>query len=447
MALRLATVTLRAASALGLVVLATAAANAGGFAIREQSAYGQGTSYAGVAAGGDLSTMYWNPAVMTQFAGIQSASSYSGIYPYAANTPSAGSTLGVLGGTNNTIDNAFVAASYMSYQLNPRLWLGVSFNAPFGLTTSFPNLWAGRDYAANTTLRTYNAAPSIAFKLNDWISVGAGVQIQYGSADLSRGITVPTAFGPLPLDSADIWGHGWGYGFTAGLTLTPTPTTTIGIGYRSALNQKIDGTLQQTGAIPLPATTNGAVSTTIDLPDMASLGIRQQVGPQWTFMGTVEWTDWSRIGTSDVTSAAGGPALIGGKPVTIAFNYDDGWFFALGAEYKWTDRLTVRGGVAYEISPITDDVRIPLLPDNDRTWLSVGATWQIWKGFLVDLAYSHAFVKSTSINVSAASGNPSYDGVTTYIGDVSSHFDIITVGIKYRWDEAKAAPAKTLYTK
>jgi long-chain fatty acid transport protein len=441
--------TLCATSALGLLVIATATANAGGFALREQSAYGQGTSYAGVAAGGDLSTMFWNPAVMTQFAGVQTASTYSGIFPYAANTPSAGSTLGILGGTNNTINNAFVPSSYMSMQLNPRLWVGMSFNAPFGLSTSFPDLWAGRDYAGNTTLKTYNAAPSIAFKLNDWISVGAGVQIQYASADLSRGVTVPVPrLGLLPVDSADIWGTGWGYGFTAGLTLTPTPTTTIGLGYRSQLDQKIDGTLQQYGAIPLPGTTNGSVSTTIDLPDVVSLGIRQQAGPQWTFMGTVEWTNWSRIGTSDVTSGSGGPALVGGKPVTIAFNYDDGWFFALGAEYKWTDRLTVRGGVAYEISPITDDVRIPLLPDNDRTWVSVGATWLIAKGVAAHLAYSHAFVRSTSIDVSAASGNPSYDGVTTYLGDVSSHFDIISLGLKIRWDEFLAPQAKTtLYTK
>ena len=392
---------------------------------------------------------------MTQFAGIQSSLlAFSFILPYAANSPSVGSTLAgpplFLGGTSNTFDNAFVPASYMSYQLNPNLWIGLSFNAPFGLSASFPNLWAGRDYAAgSTSLATYNAAPSIAYKINDWISVGVGVQIQYAKADIGKGptpfiATPPLGFVPL---NVDVSGTGWAYGFTAGLTLTPTPTTTIGIGYRSALNQKIDGTMQQTGLIPLPGTTNGGVSTTIDLPDMVSLGIRQQVGPQWTFMGTGEWTDWSWIGTSALTSASGGPALVGGKPVSIAFNYDNGWFFGLGAEYKWTDRLTVRGGVAYEITPITDDVRIPLLPDNDRLWLSLGATWQIWKGFSADSAYSHAFVRSTSINVSAASGNPSFDGIT-YIGSVDSHFDIISLGIKYRWDEPKEEPAKKmLYTK
>jgi long-chain fatty acid transport protein len=278
--------------------------------------------------------------------------------------------------------------------------------------------------------------------------VGAGVQIQYATADLSRGLTPFIAAPPLgfvPLN-IDLSGRGWAYGFTAGVTLTPTPTTTIGIGYRSALDQKISGTLTQSGTIPLPATSNGSVSTTIDLPDIVSLGLRQRLDAQWMLLGTVEWTNWSRIGTSNVLTASGAPATVGGAAVTIPFQYSDGWFFGLGAEYRWTDRLTVRGGVAYEISPITDDVRIPLLPDNDRTWLSVGATYQIWKGFSFNLAYSHAFVKSTPINISAASGNPSFDGIT-YIGSVDSHFDILSIGIKYRWDEPKAEPAKMLYTK
>ena len=75
------------------LLAATADANAGAFAVREQSAFGQGSSFAGVAAGGSLSSMFWNPAAMTQMPGLQSESVLSGILPYTANTPGAGSTL------------------------------------------------------------------------------------------------------------------------------------------------------------------------------------------------------------------------------------------------------------------------------------------------------------------------------------------------------------------
>ncbi len=117
-------------------LLATSvAANAGGLAVREQSAYGQGiVSFAGVAAGGSLSSMFWNPASMTQMQGINSESSVSGILPYSANTVGAPSTLGGLyGGTGNTALAAVVPASYYSWQVNQQLWLGLSVNAPFGL--------------------------------------------------------------------------------------------------------------------------------------------------------------------------------------------------------------------------------------------------------------------------------------------------------------------------
>jgi len=423
---------LLACAGVGALIAATADANAGGFAVREQSAWGQGTSYAGVAAGGSLSAMFWNPATMTQMPGIQSESVVSLILPYAANSPTAGSLVGApgFGGTGNTAETAIVPGSYFSYQINPSLWVGMSVNAPFGLSVSFPSMWAGRDYAAGEShLRSYNATPSVAYRINDWISVGAGVQIQYADASLQRGVSA-AGLGEI----ATISGNGWGYGFTAGVTLTPTPTTTIGLGYRSMIDQKIDGNLMAGGGA---ITLTSPASTTINLPDTVSFGLRQRISPQWTLLGTVEWTNWSRIGTSNVS----GPPLPAAA-LTLPFQYKDGWLFSAGAEYMWDPQWTLRAGVGFEKSPITDDVRIPLLPDNDRYWASVGATYKVTNKLSIDAAYSHVFVKSTPINITAASGNPWWPtsfGID-YIGTVDSHIDILSVGLKYRWDNPEPPP-------
>lgn len=420
---------LLACGGIGALLVVTADANAGGFAVREQSAWGQGTSYAGVAAGGDLSAMFWNPATMTQMPGFQSETVLSGILPSASNTVGAGSTLAAFGGTGNTADAALVPSSYYSWQFRPDMWLGLSVNSPYGLAVDFPIIWAGRDYAAGSSyLKTYNATPSFAYRISDLISIGFGVQVQYAKADLSLGPT-PGLFALTELS-----GHGWGYGFTAGFTLTPTPTTTIGLGYRSAINQDIDGTISFTG-LALP-TTN--ISTTVNLPDTVSLGLRQRLTPQWTGLATVEWTNWSRIGTSVVSGAP--------LPTTLPFQYKDGWLFSVGAEYMMTEKMKLRGGVGFEKSPITDDVGIPLLPDNDRYWLSVGASYQMTPKLSFDLAYSHVFVKSTPINITAASGNSWFDGID-YVGAVDSHIDIISVAMKYRWDTPAAAPVSQLYHK
>lgn len=427
---------LRAGTALGLLVIASAQANAGGFAIREQSPYGQGSSFAGVAAGGALSSMFWNPATMTQFQGIVSETDVSGIFPYANNTPTGG-TLAGLGFPGTTIQEpSGLIAGYSSYQFSPSLWLGMSINAPFGLSANFPDFWAGRNYAGQTLLKTYNVSPSIAWRINDWISVGAGVQLQYAKASLEAGIANVTGL------QATLRGTGWAYGATAGVTLTPTPTTTIGIGWRSALNQDIEGVLVTTGTVPL--TTTGSVKTTVDLPDVVSLGIRQRLDPRWTLLGTVEWSNWSRIGTSNILQLNGAAATIGGHAFAIPFQYRDGWFFSGGAEYIWNDRLTVRGGVGYEISPVSDQVRIPLVPDNNRFWASIGASWQVIKGMHFDVAYSHIWVEDPNVNIVA--GNPFFIAgppALPYTGTINSHIDVLSAALVVRLDDLDPAWKKS----
>src|SRR5262245_62800538 len=99
---------LRAGSALGLLIIASAQANAGAFALREQSTYGQGTSFAGVAAGGSLSSMFWNPATMTQFPGVGSENGVWASIPKAQQIPQACTTPALLplGGVSNRADMA-----------------------------------------------------------------------------------------------------------------------------------------------------------------------------------------------------------------------------------------------------------------------------------------------------------------------------------------------------
>jgi long-chain fatty acid transport protein len=448
---------LRAGTALGLLVVATAQASAGGLAVREQSAYGQGSSFAGVAAGGALSSMFWNPATMTQVPGVVSETVVSGIFPYANNTPVSGALVGPplnfnLPGTENIGQATLVPAGYTSYQLSPNLWFGVSINAPFGLSENFPDNWAGRFYASGPQLlKTYNATPSLAWQINNWISVGAGVQIQYAKAEFQKGLVGGPPFG-LPGgiggtgSTATLEGTGWGFGATAGVTLTPTPATTIGLGWRSGINQKIEGTLLT--SLSFPASTTGSVSTTIDLPDVVSLGVRQRLDPQWTLLGTVEWTNWRRTGNATIQQLTGASATIGGSPVTFPFQWQDGWFFSGGAEYIWSDRLTVRGGLGYEISPVTDQVRGPIIADNDRFWASVGATWQVIKGIHFDVAYSHLWVKDPNLNIVA--GNPNFItipgfGGAPYVGNVNAHVDILSAALVIRMDDLEPTLRKPFY--
>jgi long-chain fatty acid transport protein len=414
------------ASAAVLIPMAAIEANAGAFGLREQSTVGQGDAFAGVAAGGALSSMFWNPATMTQTPGFGIEANATGILANVDQHPLAGSTLLPFGfgGAGDTGSPALLLSGYSTWQVSPNLWIGLSTNSPFGLSTSFPDTWAGRNYALGSSLMTYNATPSVALRINEWLSVGLGVQLQLGRADVNLGTT--------PGAHVNLNGSGWGFGMTAGVTVTPGPNTTIGVGWRSGVDQKIDGSLN--------FGLSEAANTTLNLPDIVSVGIRHRFDERWTVMGTAEWTNWSRIGTTVVNQA---PAFL--PPVALPFQFRDGWFYSVGAEYVMDAKTTLRGGVGYEISPVTDSVRIPLLPDNDRFWLSVGASYKMLPNFIMDIGYSHIWVKDSNINISLMSGNPWFNGAT-YIGNASAGINIYSVGFRYMFN-APPPPVAPLMTK
>jgi long-chain fatty acid transport protein len=176
---------------------------------------------------------------------------------------------------------------------------------------------------------------------------------------------------------------------------------------------------------------------------LVSLGLRQRLNEQWTLLGTVEWTNWSRIGTSNVNNSNTGAFL-----EALPFQFKDGWLYAVGAEYKWNDRLTLRSGIAYENSPVTDQVRMPVVPDSDRFWLSVGATYIVTSKLAFDFAYSHVWVRDASINISGPSGNPWFNPAVpvSYVGSVDGHIDHLSIGLKYRWDDP-VVPVKQAFHK
>ena len=403
---------LLACSGIGALFAATVDANAGGFALREQSAYGQGSSFAGVAAGGALSSMYWNPAAITQFDGKAFESDITGIIPSVSHSYSNSSLATAIpalyaNSVSNSGDAALLPAMYASWQLTPQLWAGLSVNSPFGLSVSFPQTWAGAGYAQSTNVKSYNASPSIAYKINDMFSIAVGAQVQYLTATYGG---LASAFPVIP---ATISGNGYSYGYTLGATITPTATTKIGIGYRSALNQKIDGTLAISGV----STT--AVSTTVPLPGLLSVGI------------------------PNVVTSTGAIAT------TLPFQYSDGWFYSLGGEYTVDPTLKLRAGIAFERSPITDQVRTPRLPDNDRMWYSVGASYKVpyFRGITADLGYSFIQAKATPINIGPGTGNPSTSPFGFYTGSVTSSVNIFSLAVRYQWDDVAPAPMHQRFTK
>ena len=397
-------------------------AGAGGFDVREQSAFFAGMSYAGAAAGGaSLSSMFWNPAAAGYVTdGLTTESALSLIIPRADLTVeqfNGGPVPPVFDATVDVGRDALVPASYMAWRYSSDLVFAMSINSQFGLGTKPDNPnWIGAPVGRSSELFSVNAAPTVAYRIAPGLQVGAGVQIQY--LDLKG---FKSSAGPPTAPSAVLEGDDWGFGFTAGVNIEPAPGTSIGIGYRSSISHTLDGT---SGVVGLPI--SFPISADLDLPEKVTASLRQELAQGWRANATVEWTNWSRLQTVPVE---GSPV-----PTTLDFQWQDGWFFALGGEYDYDARTTLRAGIGYEISPIREpSQRLVQLPDNDRVWLSAGAGYHIgeflfWKDTTLDIAYSHVFVEDGDFE-----RHPAAAAGPVISGSVDAAVDIVTVGLRSKW--------------
>ena len=387
---------------------------AGGFAVHEQSTVFLGSAFAGSAAGGALSSMFWNSAATAQLPGLNTESSYTLVLPYAEDHVTGGAVSPFGPDSGNIGIDAVVGASYASYQLTKDAWIGLALNSPFGLATQANNLqYSGAQLGVSTKLLTMNANPTLAYRIAPGVTIGAGVQIEWAQGKLAFATGAP--FGP----PSAFRGTDWAFGATAGIMIEASPNTTLGLGYRSRLTHDLDGHFESVIA------TGGyaSASAEIDTPDIVTFSFRHEMTPDTRLLGTVEWSNWSRF--SDITLHT---STLVGPTLTLPANWNDGWFFSLGGEYDYSPAITLRAGAAYEISPVDDPTkRFTTIPDNDRVWLNLGASYKYSETLTLDVAYSHIFVRDGDFTRAA----PPFGPVIT--GTSEASVDLLSVGMRSRW--------------
>jgi len=429
--------TILLASTAVAAIMVAETATAGGFALREQSAYYQGLSFAGNATSGpSISSMFWNPAAITGAKdGITVEAHNSLIIPESdvTGTYTAQGGAQLLGRPNSSVAggdigvDAWVPASYASYRLNEQLVFGVGINAPYGLSTKPEDAnWAGRYYSRSSSVFSINVNPTVAYQFNDMISFGFGAQFQYIKVDLKSAYAASNT-----AETSSVEGDSFGVGFTAGVTFKPIDGTEIGLGFRSAVGHDLDGKFSNPAGVSLGGPFAGStvdISGSVMTPEVLTLSAKQRLTDDIRILGTVEWTNWSRVGTIALSST-GSTTNPTGVP-DLTFNYEDGWFFALGAEYDWNEALTLRAGAAYELSPIDTDIRSTRLPDNDRIWLSAGLSYQAMQNLSFDLGYSYIFTKDTDIKI--VDGHQDYKAnIGTFVGEADANVNILSASMRY----------------
>jgi len=407
--------------ATGLVVMgwSAAPAQASGYFLRDQSAVGQGSSFAGsTARADDPSMQFFNPASMVRLPGFQASQVLTYVSPSAEVDSSSGrraAALGgspILGGTGGDVaQSALVPAGYATYQLSPDWWLGLSMNSPWGLITKTGAGDVARYHAMTSVLRTVEVTPSVAWKATPEFSVGASLIVQYMSARLSNAVDfgsigAAAGLGRLGLTpgSADgvgsVKGDDYSVGWQIGTLWEPHPGTRLGASFRSAVFQKLDGSWLSFENVPSALANSfraARASAKVTTPESATLGLWQDLGRGWTLLSDVSWTNWSRFQELRIKAD-------GRTDTVTAENWRDTVFASVGAEYQLNEKLRLRTGFAYDQSPVKSAYRTPRVPDTDRYWLSVGASYKVTERMEISAGYSHIFARDGVVHLRA--GNP-----------------------------------------
>lgn len=420
--------------------LMSAHASASAFALIEQTGGLGNSSAGGAAAAEDASLLFFNPAGMTRLKGSQVtvAANTIDFSTKFSDTGSGGAVLQTAGGNGGDAGAvAVVPNTYIVTEIEPALRFGLAVFVPFGLKTEYDPTWVGRFQAITSKIETINLNPSLAYEMNDKVSLGIGLNYQritgvlssavnYSAAafDAGGGVLLTAIGGPGVEGVSTIKGDDTAWGYNLGVLLNVSPETRWGISYRSKMKYTLKGTVTFTDVPALlsasPLLANGDVVLPITMPDSFSVSVFHQLGNGWDIMADATRTGWSSIQEMKIDRSNGNNVL------TVQEKWCDTWRIAAGASYRYNEQWKARLGVAYDRSPVPDAYRTARIPDNDRTWISVGGQYKVSDAGTLDFGYAHLFVKDATIaDMQAAAGKGdlvgSYSGSVNIVGAQYGH--------------------------
>ena len=385
-----------------LLTLSVSHVNAGAMYIYETGSPTEtGFGGAGMAARAqDAGTVFTNPAGMTRFNGNATLVSGGLLYLYAPFDTSEETTIS---GSDGSTTEFFPYGSFAYiHSVSDRLKLGVSVQNNFGLALDWGTSWVGRYTATQATIIAPQVQPTVSFRVNKWLSVGAGAGLTLGYLDAKLRVNQERegrGDGKMEYDDTDFAVQG-----NFGIMLEPSTHTRIGLRYltETELDFKDDPDFSRMGPV------TGAITDLIDeldlgmkMPQSVMLGVFHDLNDKWAILGSVGWDQWSKFGAVEVS-------VDDSPEVTDDLKFDDVWHFGVGAQYKYTPKWTINTGVAYDTGLSGKKHRSLAIPMGKMYRLGVGTEYRkrndLTIGAAMDIMYEG------DLQISSDSGGGRVDG-------------------------------------
>lgn len=360
-----------------------------------------GVAYADWAtAAADPSTAYTNPAgltelhkpqVMLNILGIDGTTKFTGTsvtppFPFPFPVVETGVARSNIG--------ALMPSFYFSAPIiNEKLTFGFNITPPFGLGTNYDDSTLVRYAATLSQVKTIDFGPSLGYKINDNLSIGAGLDAVYLSVTLNNMYGPPLSF---PGDSY-LQNHltGWGYGWHAGALLKLASKTRLGLSFNSDLSFNTLGYSSVSPAFGGEFRTPvQAINAT--LPARTQFSAQQDLGERWTAMATVFYTHWQTFKQVLMQRTATPMGIF--LPVTIPFNYHNTFDYAFGGSYQLNSQWKFRAGILFLNTPSNDIDRGVADPIGKATVVTIGTRFQPNAHLWYDVGLGHSFFKQMPIN-------------------------------------------------
>ncbi|MDX1635306.1 MAG: outer membrane protein transport protein [Marinobacter sp.] len=406
-----------------LLVLAPASALAGGYALNEQGAAASGVANAGAVANPEnASTVYFNPAGMTELEGTQvsfgaAVLDVTGDFEGSAVRDDGSPVTGNDGG--DFVPSAVVPNLYLNHKLNDNVAVGFGLNAPYGLTADYNDGFVGRFFADETDLTVVSFSPALGFTDNEGFSGGFSVNVLYAEGTLSKFSDFQSQ--GLPQDGYfEVEGDDVAVNYTFGIQYQPVESTRFGLVFRTETELDVEGDATLTNAPVFgPTGPTGQTQTLTEnarvplaIPEQLTFGVSHKAVDTVTLLASVSWTRWSRFESLDVLSTqanAGTPnetiSFLGeqkyGEPGVIGHvpeQWKDTWSAAVGTVWQATPAVALRAGYAFDESPV-NEFRTARVPSEDRHWITLGGQYaHMPSGWTVDLAAGYLIIDDPSVD-------------------------------------------------
>lgn len=378
-----------------------------------------------IAREGMISNAWYNPATTTS---IESPSLMAGVSALLLHIDYS-SDLG-----EDNLQNRVRPTGYF-YAILPfenGLNLNLSVNAPYGMITEWDNDWLEQYMTTYTNLRCIYFTPSLAWKVNEQISLAAGVNLVYATARLARNLPYP------PKNKIYMSADAIGVGYTLSAMYKPHEEWNLGVHYQSRVKLDFEGKAKyrHQGAFPHPDPSipvnlyfvKDDGETTITLPSSLGFGIANTSFEKLTLSFDAVWTEWSTYANNDIKFDSFPGSIAPGKKGTAKKkkDWDDVWSFRLGASYQLNENWVLRAGYMYDNTPDNDRYRSPEMPDSDRNMFALGFGYSKdhW-GF--DFGYSYLIFKNSRAGKNAAGGSDDFHNS----GKFETDLHVVSAAVKY----------------